>query len=122
MPAAAATPVTSTASTPVGAAHSRAALRARRQRPAGLRVRPASSPRCPQHPFSSPCTRRSLGAIIGVMVEKLTAVAAVIGAAAAIVAAVGVLIVNGKLDRLTGRVDGNTTAITAHTNAPGLHR
>ena len=56
------------------------------------------------------------------MVEKLTAIAAVVGAAAAIVAAVGVLIVNGKLDRLTGRVDANITAITAHTNAAGLHR
>ena len=56
------------------------------------------------------------------MVETLTAVAAVIGAVSGVVAAVGVLIVNGKLDRLTGRVDVNTTAITAHMNAAGLHR
>ena len=59
---------------------------------------------------------------VRVMVENLTAVAAVIGAVSGVVAAVGVLIVNGKLDRLTGRVDVNTTAITAHMNAAGLHR
>lgn len=60
--------------------------------------------------------------IVGLMVETLTAVAAVIGAVAGVIAAVGVLIVNGKLDRLTGRVAANTDAITAHVNAPGLHR
>ena len=39
------------------------------------------------------------------MVETLTAVAAVIGAVGSVTAGIGVLIVNGKIDRLTGRVD-----------------
>ena len=54
--------------------------------------------------------------------EILTAVAAVIGATAGVVAAVGVLIVNAKLDRLTGRVAANEATLTAHVNTPGLHR
>lgn len=39
------------------------------------------------------------------MVETLTAIAAVIGAVGSVTAGIGVLIVNGKIDRLTGRVD-----------------
>ena len=42
--------------------------------------------------------------ILDEMVEALTAVAAVIGAVGSVTAGIGVLIVNGKLDRLTGRV------------------
>ncbi len=52
--------------------------------------------------------------------DTLTAAATFIGAVAAVIAALGVFVIDGKLDRLTGRVDGNTTAITAHTNTPGL--
>ena len=37
--------------------------------------------------------------------ELLTAVAAVLAAVGSLVAAVGVLIVNGKLDKLIGRVE-----------------
>ena len=54
--------------------------------------------------------------------ELLTAIAAVVGAASGIVAAVGVLIVNGKLDRLTGQVRANSATINAHVNAAGIHR
>ena len=39
------------------------------------------------------------------MIETLTAVAAVVGAVGSLAAGAGVLVVNGKLDRLTGRVD-----------------
>ena len=39
------------------------------------------------------------------MVETLTAVAAVVGAVDSLAAGAGVLVANGKLDRLTGRVD-----------------
>ena len=39
------------------------------------------------------------------MVEALTAIAAVIGAVGSVTAGIGVLVVNGKIDRLTGRVD-----------------
>ena len=39
------------------------------------------------------------------MVETLTAVAAVVGAVGSLVAGAGLLFVNGKLDRLTDRVD-----------------
>ena len=39
------------------------------------------------------------------MVETLTAIAAVVGAVGSVTAGIGVLIVNGKIDRLTGRVD-----------------
>ena len=46
--------------------------------------------------------------------ELLTAIAAVL-------AAVGVLIVNGKLDKLIGRVDVLEASHNAHVNAPGLH-
>ena len=49
--------------------------------------------------------------------ELLTAIAAVLGAVGSLVAAVGVLIVNGKLDKLIGRVD----VLEASHNAPGLH-
>jgi len=38
-------------------------------------------------------------------VETLTAIAAVVGAVGSVTAGIGVLIVNGKIDRLTGRVD-----------------
>ena len=53
--------------------------------------------------------------------EFLTAVAAVLGAVGSLVAAVGVLIVNGKLDKLIGRVDGLEASHNAPVNAPGLH-
>ena len=43
--------------------------------------------------------------ILGDMVETVTAIAAVIGAVGSVTAGIGVLIVNGKIDRLTGRVD-----------------
>ena len=39
------------------------------------------------------------------MVETLTAVAAVVGAVGSLAARAGVPVVNGKLDRLAGRVD-----------------
>lgn len=39
-----------------------------------------------------------------------------------VVAAVGVLIVNAKLDKVIGRVDEPGKTLTAHVNAPGLHR
>ena len=42
------------------------------------------------------------------MVEALTAIAAVIGSVGSVgsvTAGIGVLVVNGKIDRLTGRVD-----------------
>ena len=39
------------------------------------------------------------------VVETLTAIAAVIGAIGSVTAGIGVLVVNGKIDRLTGRVD-----------------
>ena len=39
------------------------------------------------------------------VIEALTAVAAVGGAVGSLVAGAGVLVFNGKLDRLTGRVD-----------------
>ncbi len=39
------------------------------------------------------------------MVETLTAIAAVVGAVGSVTAGIGVLVVNGKIDRLTGRVD-----------------
>lgn len=53
--------------------------------------------------------------------EILTAVAAVLGAVGSLVAAVGVLIVNGKLDKLIGRVEVLEASHNAHVNAPGLH-
>lgn len=54
--------------------------------------------------------------------ELFTAIAAAFGAVSGAVAAVGVLIVNVKLDRLIGRVDSQEQTLTAHVNAPGLHR
>ncbi|MCY4119443.1 MAG: hypothetical protein OXG72_00785 [Acidobacteria bacterium] len=53
--------------------------------------------------------------------ELLTAVAAVLAAVGSLVAAVGVLIVNGKLDKLIGRVEALEISHNAHVNAPGLH-
>ena len=38
-------------------------------------------------------------------VEIVTMIAALVGAVAGLLAVVGLLIVNGKVDRLTGRVD-----------------
>ena len=55
---------------------------------------------------AEPDARRSARSrILGDMVETLTAIAAVIGAVGSVTAGIGVLIVNGKIDRLTGRVD-----------------
>ena len=39
------------------------------------------------------------------MVETLTAIAAVVGAVGSVTAGIGVLVIDGKIDRLTGRVD-----------------
>jgi hypothetical protein len=44
-------------------------------------------------------------------------IAAVIGACAGLVAAAGVLVLNGKLDRLAGRVDELSRAFNRHVNA-----
>lgn len=50
------------------------------------------------------------------MVETLTAIAAVIGAVESVTAGIGVLVVNDKIDRLTGRVDAlESTMRTALT-------
>ena len=54
--------------------------------------------------------------------DAFNAVADLIGNLAAVVAAVGVLFVNGKLDRLIGRVESQGEDLRAHVNAPGLHR
>ena len=54
--------------------------------------------------------------------ELFTAIAAAFGAVAGTVGAVGVLIINSKLDKLTGRVDSVENTMTAHVNAAGLHR
>ncbi|MXW35247.1 MAG: hypothetical protein F4X11_15495 [Acidobacteria bacterium] len=43
--------------------------------------------------------------------------AAVVGACTGLVSAVGVLVVNGKVDRLTGRVDELSRAFNSHVNA-----
>ena len=43
-------------------------------------------------------------------------------AVGSVVAAIGVLVVNSKLDKLTGRVDSIDTTLTSHINALGLHR
>lgn len=57
------------------------------------------------------------------MVEALTAIAAVIGAVGSVTAGIGVLIVNGKIDRLTGRVDAlestMQTVLTLIAGRPG---
>ena len=42
-----------------------------------------------------------------------------IAACAGLVAAVGVLVVNGKVDRLTSRVDDLSRAVNSHANAAG---
>ena len=47
----------------------------------------------------------------------VSGIAAVIGAGAGLVAAIGVLVVNGKVDRLTGRVDELSRAFNSHVNA-----
>ena len=61
--------------------------------------------------------------ILGYMVETLTAIAAVIGAVGSVTAGIGVLIVNGKIDRLTGRVDALEstlqTVLTLIAGRPG---
>jgi len=49
--------------------------------------------------------------------DVVAGVSAVIGACAGLVAAIGVLIVNGKVDRLTGRVDELSRAFNRHVNA-----
>ena len=49
--------------------------------------------------------------------EVVSGVAAMIGAFGGVVAAVGVLVVNGKVDRLAGRVDELSRAFNAHVNA-----
>ena len=54
--------------------------------------------------------------------ELFTAATSAVGAVAGLVAAVGVLIVNAKLDRLTGRVDEQGDTLRSHVNAAGLHR
>ncbi len=54
--------------------------------------------------------------------DLFAAVADMIGNLAAVVAAVGVLLVNAKLDRLTGRVNEQGETLRTHVNTPGLHR
>ena len=54
--------------------------------------------------------------------DVFNAVADTLGNLAAVVAAIGVLLVNAKLDRLTGSVDTLKEAHHAHVNAAGLHR
>ena len=49
--------------------------------------------------------------------DVVSGIAAVIGACAGLVAAVGVLVVNGKVDRLTGCVDELSRAFNSHVNA-----
>ena len=49
--------------------------------------------------------------------DVVAGVAAVIGACAGLVAAIGVLVVNGKVDRLIGRVDELSRAFNSHVNA-----
>lgn len=49
--------------------------------------------------------------------EVAAGVAAIVGAASGLVAAIGVLVVNGKVDRLAGRVDELSRAFNAHVNA-----
>ena len=49
--------------------------------------------------------------------DVVSGIAAVIGACAGLVAAIGVLVVNGKVDRLTGRVDELSRAFNSHVNA-----
>ena len=51
------------------------------------------------------------------MFEVAAGVAAIVGAASGLVAAIGVLVVNGKVDRLAGRVDELSRAFNAHINA-----
>ena len=48
---------------------------------------------------------------------EVTGIAALIGAGAGLVSAIGVLVVNGKVDRLTGRVDELSRAFNSHVNA-----
>ena len=49
--------------------------------------------------------------------DVVAGVAAVIGACAGLVAAIGVLVVNGKVDRLTGLVNELSRAFNSHVNA-----
>ncbi len=49
--------------------------------------------------------------------DVVTGIAALIGAGAGLVSAIGVLVVNGKVDRLTGRVDELSRAFNSHVNA-----
>ena len=53
--------------------------------------------------------------------DSFNVIADAIGNIAAVIAAVGVLMVNAKLERLKGRADEQSRALTAHINAPGLH-
>ena len=49
--------------------------------------------------------------------DMVAGISAVIGAGAGLVAAIGVLVVNGKVDGLTGRVDELSRAFNSHVNA-----
>ena len=49
--------------------------------------------------------------------DVVAGIAAVIGACAGLVAATGVLVVNGKVDRLTGCVDELSRAFNSHVTA-----
>ena len=49
--------------------------------------------------------------------DVVAGIAAVVGACTGLVSAVGVLVVNGKVDRLTGRVDELSRAFNSHVNA-----
>lgn len=74
-------------------------------------------------PFPRGSSRIPRGGILDHMVETLTAIAAVIGAVGSVTAGIGVLVVNGKIDRLTGRVDAlestMQTVLTLIAGRPG---
>lgn len=56
------------------------------------------------------------------VVELLTLALQALTAAGVLFLAYDLRRLNGKFDRLTGRVDSVETAHNAHVNTPGLHR
>ena len=88
----------------------------------GVKKRPAPADRTRLLPEPFGAAHRAARSVISFgCMESLDTVLHFIAAVSAIVAAAGVVMVNGKLNRLTGRVDANQNAIAAHVNAPGLH-
>ena len=53
--------------------------------------------------------------------ELTTLVLSLVGAVTGLINMVVILAVNGKLDRLTGRVDSLEQGHNAHVNSPALH-